>query len=176
MNQTMTKRDRGAIVFQGFFNRLREDSERMDANQLKVMRALGEMKRRLDTLEEAVKLHGQVIFEEEPRIRFACISCDRSFDLPLPTAQAQNFVSICSTCHNWSLPMLGKEERQYSPKEIATLTGFNHSTVCKTIRELGLKDGRRHQLYGEEDLQEIKAVLQTKIPGRGGHRTRTRHQ
>ena len=163
-------------MFWTWFNTMQNRFDQLEASYLRVARANGEMKRRLDTLEESTRLLTGVVFEEEPRIRFACISCDHSFDLPLPTAQAQNFVSVCTSCHNWSLPIPEKGLKEYSPKEIATLTGFNHSTVCKTIREIGLKDGKRQQLYGEEDLQEIKAVLHTKIPGRGGHGTRTRHQ
>ena len=163
MSNTMTKRDRGAVLFQTFFNQLRGDFERLDGGQLKALRALGEMKRILNVLEETVKLHGKVLFEEEPKVKFSCIACDHTFDLSLPEAQAQNFTSICPKCHNWGLPLREGGDYEYSPVEIAEVTGFAHGTVCRVIRELGLNPGgKRHRLFRKEEFKKIEAVLQKK--------------
>lgn len=162
MGKLMTKRDRGAVLFQTFFNKLREDFERIDNSHIRSLRVLGEMKRRLDTLEETVRLHGLVLFDQEPRIKLTCISCNHQFELSLPEATAQNFTSVCPKCHGWALPL--QREREYSLKEIAQITGFAYGTVCQAVREMQLKPRGEHRLFGKSEKKKIEAVLSGKKP------------
>jgi len=164
MSTIMTKGDRRAVLFQTIFNRFTGEFERLDSSQLRALRALGEMKRRLDVLEETVKLLAEVTFEEEPKVKFTCISCDHTFNLSLPEAQAQNFTSVCPKCHNWGLPLRDEGEYEYSPSEIAEVTGFARGTVCQVIRELGLNPHKEHRLFRKKEFKKIEAVLQKKTP------------
>ena len=161
-NRALSKTDRGALIFQTWFNKLQGDVERVSTQHITVMRSVGEMKRRLDLLEETVRLHGQIVFEEESTVRFTCISCDHTFNLSLPEARAQNFTSLCSVCHNWALPFL--YENQYTLHQIANITGLAYKTVCLAAREMGIKVGQRDKKLDEEQFQKIKAILAEKTP------------
>ena len=160
------KNDGGAVMFWTYHNQLQEHLEKMDAFILELARSQHETKRRLAAIEHAVKTHGRIIYEDQATIKMFCIACHHEFDVPIAEADNPDFVTTCPECHNWSLPMQDKELNEYSPKTIARETGFAHSTVCQVIRELGLKNGRRLQLYGKEDFQKIAAVLKSKKPRR----------
>ena len=156
-----TKHDRGALLFQTWFNRLQADVERISDQHIAIMRSTAEMKRRLGALEETVRLHGQVIFEEESTVKFSCISCDHTFELSLPEARAANFTVICEKCSNWSLPF---REDFYTLHQIANLTGFSYKTICLAARELGILFGQRDKKLDVQQFEKIKAILGGKTP------------
>ena len=158
--KALSKHDRGAIIFQGWFNRLRENYENLEGKQLTVTRSTVEMKKRLDVLEETVKLLSAVVFEEEPKVWLTCISCDHSFTLSLPEATAQNFTSLCEVCHAWALPF--PEGREFTLREISELTGFGYTTTVRAARKLGVKLGQQDKRFTKTQFEKIRAVLDEK--------------
>ena len=163
----ISKRDVGAQLLWTWINTLQRRFEQLEESYLRVSRANMEMKRRLDVVQETTVLHGRIVFEKEPTVKMSCISCDHTFNLPLPEAQVMNFTSVCATCGSWALPL--REGREYSPHEIAEITGFAHSTVCRVIRDMELKPRYKQRLFNEKEFKKIDAVLQEKIRKGGGN-------
>lgn len=160
----LSKEDRGAIMFQTFFNKTREDFDRLDTNWIKLARAIGELKRRVDVLEESIKFYRAILRSGKTTIKFSCIACDYEFHLPQDEARVQNFTTICPKCYSWALPV--PKAREYSVKDFIKITGLCRDTVLKTIRKTGLSDGvsGREQFFNEEKAQKILAILKTKRP------------
>lgn len=161
----LSKRDRkagGAVLFWEWFNQFEVQLKKMDSEILSLARSQQETKRRLVAIEQAVKTHSRIIFENQAMVRMFCISCHHEFDVPVAEAEDPNFTTVCPECHNWALPSPDESLRECSPKTIAEETGFSCGTVWQTIRELGLKHGREHQIYHQEEVEKIKAVLATK--------------
>jgi hypothetical protein len=163
-NAVLSKRDRGAILFQTFFNETTAHFERMDVNYLKLLRLIDQLKRRVDVLEDTARLHTQTLFENEPTVTFGCIACEHTFELPLAEAKAQGFVTVCELCYACALPV---EERkgEYSLREIGRLTGYAYNTACQTARELGLGLNRKqNKRFNEQEFRQIKTKLEKKTP------------
>jgi len=165
----LSKRDRGAVLFQTWFNKLREQMEQMDTAILELIRSEHETKRRLAAIEHAVRTHSRLIYEDQATVKMLCIACHAEFDVPIAEADNPDFVTTCPQCHNWALPISNEDHCEplgagilYSPRMIAEETGFSRSCVCQTIRKLGLRNGRWFQFYRGEELEKIKAALATK--------------
>ena len=160
--KALSKHDRGAILFQTWFNKLWAGFKELESQQLKILRSTVEINKRLNMLEETTKLLNQVVFEEEPRVKFTCVSCDHTFELSLPEARQQNFTVLCSVCHNWALPF--QEAPEYTLRQISQLTGFGYTTAVLAARELGVKIGVRDKRFTQKQFERIRAILQEKTP------------
>ena len=162
MSKALSKWDKGALLFQSWFNRLWGGFEELKEQQLKIIRANFEIKKRLNAVEERTQLLSQMVFDKEPMVRFTCVSCDKTFKLSLPEATAQNFTTLCPVCHNWSLPF--QEAPEYTLRQISQLTGFSYSTAVRATRELGVKIGQRDKRFTQKQFERIRAILGEKTP------------
>ena len=160
--KALSKHDRGAVLFQTWFNQLWAGFKELEDRQLKILRSTVEINKRLNMLEETTKLLSQVVFEEEPTVKFTCISCDKTFKLSLPEATAQNFTVLCPVCHNWALPF--EEAPEYTLRQISQLTGFSYSTAVRATRELGVKIGQRDKRFTRAQFERIRTILEEKTP------------
>jgi hypothetical protein len=156
-----TKSDRGALLFWEALQSIRSQYQQMDQAWLKVTRVLGEFKRRLDCLEETVKVHREILCKDEAAVHFVCIACDTGFELPLAEAVEQDFTTVCPSCGNWALAF--PRDGEYNTEQVAARLGVSAKTVTNTIRELGWARGSgHHNRLSEEQVEQIAAARRAK--------------
>ncbi|HUT56180.1 MAG TPA: hypothetical protein VM658_22500 [bacterium] len=131
---------------------------------LKVTRAVAQLVRRVDVLEECTRLYRGILGLEQPVVRFGCISCRHDFDLPLAEAQALNFTPLCPECHNWALPF--PKQEYFTAHQIAALAGFPYRTVLKMIHTRGFEKaskepGAKHGKAPAYDETTVRELLMT---------------
>jgi hypothetical protein len=117
------ERERGAMLFWETVQTIRAEYQRLDQAWLKMSRVLGEFKRRLDTIEDTLAVHREILSKDEARVHFLCIACDTGFELPLSEAIGQDFTAVCPDCGNWALAFprraagrVGGHSQEYHPR------------------------------------------------------------
>jgi len=162
----VNKEDGGALLFWSYHNQLQAKLEQIDKTLLELMRAGHEYKRRLSSIEEAIKSHRKLIFHDQQAVRMFCIACHHEFDVPVYEASDPEFVTVCPRCHNWSLPIREGNDQipTVSAKQISEEVGRPYDTVVRTARELGLghKYGTRYKTFTQAESQQIKSVVAKK--------------
>jgi len=164
MSNELSKKDRGALIFQTVVNKFNEARDNLEDNYLKLSRAVYEMKRRLDVLEERVAAQSEVLFGDKPTVTMLCIACDYSFELSITEARSLNFTGICPLCHNWALAVDKSDIATITPNQIARETGRNPTFVCQVARENGLGHnyGKRTKMFTEDESQQLRGLLAEK--------------
>jgi hypothetical protein len=159
----LSKRDRGALIFQTWNNQIQERLENVDGRELRLAFLVYEMKRRLDCLEQVVSCLRRANPGGEPEIEFFCIACGKRFGVPEPEAKAQDFTTTCPSCHNWSLPATNEDDgiATISGKQIAEATGRPYSLICQLARKnhLGHYYGPKTKLYTAQEKGKLIELL-----------------
>lgn len=163
-NREMTKRDVGASLMWSFLNQINAAIERIDQQYLEMTRILLEQKRRLSTLEITVDHYRKILGQDDTKVTMFCIACVHEFQLPRAEAGAQDYTVTCPKCGNWAL-MKDNIPQEFSIWDLARISGFDESTVAKTLRENGFKKKGEHRLYSEETAEKVFAILKKKPRG-----------
>ena len=159
----LSKRDRGAMLFQSVVNRF----GRVQAEQLQHLRdtndKLWDLRRRVGLLEGRSDYFSSVV-RRGPAVELVCVGCDGKLTLGAEEAAALDYIGTCPKCKGRAiLPNTRLNVEQFTARDIAPKVNLAPVTVAQIAKKYGI--GRKvgfYRYFQEGDGGKIEAILATR--------------